>query len=492
MAELRPEDKTLEYKKGGGTLPKEFWPTYSAFANTSGGTVIFGISEEKNHEYTITGVNNPELYKETILNEMNNPQKVSCGLINESHITQEEIDGKIILKVTVIEAPYNKKPVYINDRINSSYKRVHAADQLLSIEEIKFFFNNAQEITDSKLLSGFSIEDININDLHRYRETIESIEPSYESISDIDFLISIGAFRKDRETNKVLPTLGGLLFFGHYNSIIEILPNFQLDYFKRKYSSDQKWDDRVSSGDMHFPDINLFSFYNIVSEKLFQTVEDRFVQDKQMRRTSYLTDVRAALREVLVNTLMHAYYGEDTNIKITAYEKFYDFQNPGKMRISKEDFLLGGNSKPRNSIIATLFRRIGLAEKAGFGGYKIMKVAQENSLKTPDIIIDDFSTSVHLWKVDYMETLPPLSDNANKVFSFLYDAQLAKRKAIKDKTELSDHFLKNAINELKDLGLIVQHGERKSTFYTLNLPDEMRTSRSQRMLNNIERSLRKK
>lgn len=38
----------VEFKYGRGGFPhKEFWPTYSSFANTEGGTIIIGVKEKK-------------------------------------------------------------------------------------------------------------------------------------------------------------------------------------------------------------------------------------------------------------------------------------------------------------------------------------------------------------------------------------------------------------------------------------------------------------
>lgn len=36
---------TLECKKAENSLPKSVWETYSSFANTVGGTILFGIEE---------------------------------------------------------------------------------------------------------------------------------------------------------------------------------------------------------------------------------------------------------------------------------------------------------------------------------------------------------------------------------------------------------------------------------------------------------------
>ncbi len=99
--------------------------------------------------------------------------------------------------------------------------------------------------------------------------------------------------------------------------------------------------------------------------KLTDNIEESFSLNDGLTRQNYARDLKVAIREALVNTLMHAYYDTKQSIKIVNCEDFIEFYNPGNMRINKEDFIHGGHSKDRNSILSTLFRRVGYSEKAG-------------------------------------------------------------------------------------------------------------------------------
>ncbi|MDY0220432.1 MAG: putative DNA binding domain-containing protein, partial [Desulfobacterium sp.] len=53
------ECKLAAGRDGRGQLPKDFWPTYSAFANTHGGIILLGI-KEKQGRFSLHGITDPQ------------------------------------------------------------------------------------------------------------------------------------------------------------------------------------------------------------------------------------------------------------------------------------------------------------------------------------------------------------------------------------------------------------------------------------------------
>ncbi|MBR4258826.1 MAG: ATP-binding protein [Kiritimatiellae bacterium] len=41
----KSENAVVEFKLARGGVPADFWPSYSAFANTDGGVIILGVRE---------------------------------------------------------------------------------------------------------------------------------------------------------------------------------------------------------------------------------------------------------------------------------------------------------------------------------------------------------------------------------------------------------------------------------------------------------------
>ena len=116
------EHQTLEVKEAQGGLPNSIWATYSAFANTNGGTILLGIQENRNENdlhkrFTIIGVNNADKILKDLWNLLNDSDKVNVNLLTENDCQIINIDGKTIISIQVPRADYLTRPIYINGNI---------------------------------------------------------------------------------------------------------------------------------------------------------------------------------------------------------------------------------------------------------------------------------------------------------------------------------------------------------------------------------------
>lgn len=164
------ESETVEIKKGRN-LPDDFWPTYSSFSNTNGGIVILGVEEgdPPKNKNKITGVNNPNKIKDDLFNTLSNKNKVSFNSISEENITILNYESKEIIIINIPETPSNKKPVYLNDKIDQSYLRVGTADIRMNKDQIAEFSRLSSPIGDSRIVDNYDINDLDEMSILSYK-----------------------------------------------------------------------------------------------------------------------------------------------------------------------------------------------------------------------------------------------------------------------------------------------------------------------------------
>ena len=258
------------------------------------------------------------------------------------------------------------------------------------------------------------------------------------------------------------------IFFGKINSIISRFPHFHLDYFDKR-GDNPRWIDRVASDDLSFQNLNLMNYFFLIMEKLRATIEEPFeLEDNLIRKSS--EKLLITLREAVINMIIHAdYYINTTSIFIKVYDTYYEFNNPGMMLVSKKEFIRGGKSCPRNIVLTTLARRLGLSERAGAGGPEIFDFAIKNKFKIPQIETDLKQTNIKIWKIDEVSTAmhPELRKEAKKIFEYMRDNDKISCSAKEIKTNLSigKYAFDKSMHELISLKLIKKEGKGRSTVY---------------------------
>lgn len=469
------ESLTLEYKSAQNSLPKDFWKTYSAFANTVGGDVVLGIEEDKNRNAIIKGVSNAEKIKTELFATLSDKDKVNNDLIKNENVTIFTIDGKNIIYIHISEANLRQKPIYLNNNLANTYIRKHDGDHRASKEELSSLIRNQSESLDSELLTGYTIDDLDIESIVKYQAILHKRYPNQNFIhkSPQQFLIEIGAFQYDYSDNRKLKlTLGGLLFFGKYNAIISRIPHYHVDFFDKR-GNNERWNDRVSSGDFDFPDLNLFNYYTIVLEKLLSSIERPFkIEDKSMARKTY-SELDVALRETFVNMIAHADYLSDTTALIVEiHNPYYIFINPGIMKIPVDSFFKGSNSIARNNILVQLLTRMGAAERAGSGSQKILNVVVKNNFKKPDITTSLEKTVFKLWIANLIDVTPSLSEIEKSIYKLLDDDSASNDIKILSSNDISDRLpeyskpqIMRALRKLIEKQLIQKIGGNRNRRY---------------------------
>ncbi|MCQ4725621.1 putative DNA binding domain-containing protein [Anaerotignum faecicola] len=449
-------------------LPNSFWESYSSFSNTSGGWIILGVSEG-NPKNEIVGVGNVEKTLTSLWDQLSNGNKVSYRNINNEDVNTYTIDGKTVIIIYVKEAPENMKPVFISGKLENSWIRTGDGDRKVSKEELFSLVRNAQPGHDSLPAENFTIEDIDIDSLITYKERVNKRFPKkkYIEMDNIDFLMEIGGCYKDRISGDLKIRKGTVLFLGKYNSIKELCPHYHLDFFNRR-GNNERWIDRVSDDEPSDYEMNIYNFYNIVYEKMKVILRESFKLDENQQRVP-VSDFDETIRECLVNCLAHADYIQGfPSTKIDVYDGWFVFSNPGKMLVTKEQFLMGGDSRPRNEIIMKLFRLLGVSERQGFGGPLIYKTAIKNEYKRPEVFTNIEKTEIKVWNIDLVDSYPNLSTEEKSVLKFIAKSNEAHSvTSIKAALGYTDYRVRNAISVLEQKKLIAKVGKGPSTKYTI-------------------------
>ena len=370
------ECEEIEFKSAKGGLPKEIWPTYSAFANTQGGVIVLGVKED-DEGLLLSGLTREEAEKckDKFWSQVNNREVISDCLLGNDDVRVVRVADSFVLVIRVPQATRVQRPVYVK-RIpdDGTYRRNDTGDFRCTAAEVRRMMADADlsRPADGRILKGFTWEDIDLPSLEQYRRLFMTVHPDHPWVTeDNDGLMrKLGGYRRDRESGEEGFTLAGLLMFGKFEAIKDpaCAPNFFPDY-KEITSDSDRWSDRI------YPDgtweVNLFQFYRRVLPKLQASLPTPFHLEDGVRRDGTLA--HEALREAMANLCVHADYSEEASLLVTKYPDKIILSNPGVLLISRQQFFRGGESVCRNTSLQQMFMMMGQAEKAGSGVDKILR-----------------------------------------------------------------------------------------------------------------------
>jgi predicted HTH transcriptional regulator len=476
------ESNTLEVKKAEKGLPVSLWETYSAFANTNGGIILLGVSEDTKGNFAIEGVKKAEAILQDFWNTINNQNKISLNILQTRHASIEEVNSKKIIVIEVPRAERQDKPVYINDDLRQSFRRNHSGDYRCKMPAIKAMLRDAaNETQDMVVLDKMDLKVFDYETIKKYRNifNINHIQHVWSDYDDETFLLKLGALGRSDENKKLYPTGAGLVMFGYENEILREYPQYFLDY-QEHFDESIRWTDRFISSSGEWSG-NIYDFYGMAYNKLI--LNPCFKTPFKMEGIYRVDDtpIRKALREALANCLINAdYYGEG-GIVIKNYKDEITIENPGILRLTVEEAIGGGFSTPRNGILMKMFNLIDVGERAGSGIPKVWNAWQAEGWGTPELTerLESLERTTLVLPVKSADNGEVPIKNADKkapgktdlknqlILDFLKEKGEVKSKDLVNILGVKDRRVKYLLQGLVDNGLIIAIGANKNRTYKL-------------------------
>lgn len=335
------ESQHTEFKSSFNTEAME---SIVAFANTEGGVVLIGVSNIGK----IVGVN---INKESVQQWANEiKSKTEPAILIDT--TCYEFEGKTVVMLSVPEYPV--KPIALQGRF---YKRIGNSNHLLSAPEIANLSMLSLQVSwDSFPALGKTLDDLDTQSIERFIEKINS-----NSRLNLSGTTWVDKLRKLRLINGDTPTNAAYLLFGKGN----IGYNVHAGRFK---TPSMIIDDRMMNS-------NLFETVEETMRFLIAQIKVAYeITGKSTQRTEIFEYPLPALREIVLNTIIHRDYTSPMDVQIKVFDQKITFFSPGELYGKQTIEALRGDdyqAYTRNKLIAEAFYLTGDIEKYGTGYTRI-------------------------------------------------------------------------------------------------------------------------
>ncbi|MCL1984242.1 MAG: putative DNA binding domain-containing protein [Methanomassiliicoccaceae archaeon] len=243
----------------------------------------------------------------------------------------------------------------------------------------------------------------------------------------------------------------------------------------------------LSGGDIYFQDLvegPLFMTPDKIVELIMMKYTTSPISFEGNYRTQKPSYPREAIKEAVLNSIIHSDYGTMTPIQIKVFPDSLTIFNDGSPPIdwTVETLLKSHRSHPGNPSMATVFYRAGMVESFGRGIKKIMDAYKGRDAKPPVFEFTQSEFNVTFFNENYVVNViknepHPIDKTTDAVKldrldRLVYDTiKNDKGKnivSLMSETGLSRASVNRAIRSLKALGLIERVGTRQNGHYKVN------------------------
>ena len=364
---MNKESQTVECKQ---TWRNDCLKAVSAFANSDGGVLIIGLDDKGKP----SGLKNVKRLLEDIPNTIRN----KLGIIPSIELSKKS--KKDIIKITV--APCSV-PISYNGKY---YLRSGSTVQELQGKDLADFLLRKTGITWDDAVEDRGdwdlLEKSTIEDFKRY--AVDRI-PSIVRETDLATILQKINLIENQHLKRA-----AILLFGNETQRFYSHACVKIGQF-------------LTDTDIQTTDIvkgNLFQQL----ESALEILRTKYLQSKikfeDIHRRDILEYPYEALREAIINALIHRDYRSFSQIQIRVYSDKLIIMNAGALppEVPVESLKTNHLSRPRNKLLAETFYYAGYIEAWGRGTLKIVEKCVEQGLPEPDFSEENGVMTVTFYK----------------------------------------------------------------------------------------------
>jgi len=456
------ESKVLEFKE---QLPKNdsIAKTIIAFANTAGGRLIIGV----NDSLKVVGIDEDSIFQ--------TQEKLSSLIYDLCHpniipeIYTIRVESKTILVVEIFRGnllPYWFKPKGLQD---GTYIRIGSSNRVADEEMIRELQRYRMHTSfDEEANMKYALEDLEIDVIYDAFSKISKI-CDIEKLKNLKLISSYN--------NKYLPSNALLITLGK-------LDNVQIKCARFKGTTMESFIDKKEFDGTLFDMLEKSMEFLQNHLHLSATIEG-------LQRTEHHEIPLPALREIILNAIIHRDYTRNSDIKIAIYDDIVEIISIGGLVNGLTiDDMGNGRSELRNKVVANLFRELGYVESWGSGIGRVQTLCKNAKVglefkeqgsfvsvifhrKSIEKVSNSIKTVEYGQLPPNTAELPPnyrriMSKHAEKIILFLLDYNKIDSQDALKLLDLSQRRIREIFKELIDLELIQKIGKTKGSYYILN------------------------
>lgn len=364
------ENSGVEFKRDD-VRPEQLAKEIVAMANFRGGSILLGVEDDG----SISGIQRPNLEEwvmDTVFGQYVHPSILPF-------YEETQVDEQRRVAVVTITQGTTKPYVLRNKGREEVYIRVGSTSRLASREQqARLFAQGGMLHTELLPVSGSSLKDLSRERLSDYLVNIRH-EPEPPTTDDqwLSRLMGLG-FLAEREGGAPTCTIAGLLLFGYQPRRLLRQAGIRWMAFDGIDKSYQALDDAALDGPLvALGQVRESGRWERVENGLIENLTERmrpFISEESsevgesMRRERVWHYPIEALREAIVNAVVHRDWTRSVDIEVVRYQDRLEVVSPGAMQNSMTvEKMIAGQRSPRNPILVEVLRDYGYVDARGMG-----------------------------------------------------------------------------------------------------------------------------